>query len=52
MTVWKTLKNFRSTICEAVDGVLGEKVKTVARNISEKALCLIEKRRGLYKQVP
>ena len=42
-------KNFRKTICEVADGVLGKKVRTAARNISEKALCLIERRRGLYK---
>ena len=41
--------NFRKTICEAADGVLGKKVRTAARNISEKALCLIERRRDLYK---
>ena len=29
------------TICQVADGVLGKKVKTAARNISEKALCLI-----------
>ena len=39
--------NYRETICEVADGVLG-KVKTAARNISEKALCLIETRRGLW----
>ena len=42
--------NFRKTICEVADGVLGNKVKIAARNISEKALCLIERRRGLYKK--
>ena len=36
-------------ICEVADDVLGKKVKTSARNISEEALCLIEKRIGLYK---
>ena len=36
---------FRKTICEVADGVLGKKVKTAARNINEKALCLIESRR-------
>ena len=41
--------NFRKTICEVADGVLGKKVQTAARNISEKALCLIESRGGLYK---
>ena len=43
---WNT---FRKTICEVADGVLGKKVRNAARNISEKALCLIERRRGLYK---
>ena len=42
-------KYFRKTICEVADGVLGKKVRTAARNISEKALCLIERRRVLYK---
>ena len=40
---------FRKTICEVADGVLGESAKTATRNISEKALGLIESRRGLYK---
>ena len=44
--VWN---NFRKTICEVADRVLGKKVKTAARNISEKVLCIIERRRGLYK---
>ena len=35
---------------ELADGVLGKSVKTATRNISEKALCLIESRRGLYKK--
>ena len=39
---------FRKTIWEVTSGVSGKKIKTTARNISEKALCLIE-RRGLYK---
>jgi len=30
--------NFRKTICEVADGVLGNKVKTAARNISENTL--------------
>ena len=30
--------NFRKTICDVADGVLGKKVKTAARDISEKAL--------------
>ena len=37
--------NFRKRVCEVADGVLGKKVKTASRNISEKALCLIERRR-------
>ena len=41
--------NFRKTICEVADGVLGKSAKTATRNISEKALGLIEGRRGLYK---
>ena len=42
--------NFRKTICDVADGVFGKKVKTSAvKNISEKALCLIERKRGLYK---
>ena len=41
--------NFRKTIGEVADGVLGKTVKTTTRNINEKALCLIESRRGLYK---
>ena len=41
--------NFRETICEVTDGVLGKKVKTTASNISEKALGLIESRSGFYK---
>ena len=41
--------NFRKTICEVADGVLGKSAKTATRNISEKALGLIESRRGLYK---
>ena len=41
--------NFRKTICEVVDCVLRKIFKTTTRNISEKALCLIEIRRGLYK---
>jgi len=41
--------NFRKTICEVADGILGKKVKTAARNISEKALCLVTMRRGLRK---
>jgi len=41
--------NFRKTVCEVADGVLGNIVNTAAKNISEKALSLIETRRGLYK---
>ena len=40
--------NFRKTICEVAEGVLG-KVKIAAKKISDKVLCLIERRRGLYK---
>jgi len=43
------LEYFRKIIYEVADGVLGKKVKTAARNVSEKALCLIKRRRGLYK---
>ena len=43
---WNT---FRKKICEVADGVLGKSAKTATRNISEKALGLIESRRGLYK---
>ena len=41
--------NFLKTICEVADCVFRKKVKTAASNISEKALCLIERRIGLYK---
>ena len=41
--------NFWKTVCEVADGVLGKKVRTTARSISEKALSLIEMSRGLYK---
>ena len=41
--------NFTKTILEVADGVLGKKVRSADRNISEKALCLIERGRGLYK---
>ena len=34
---------------KVTDGVLGENVRNAARNISENALRLIERRRGLYK---
>jgi hypothetical protein len=44
--------NFRKTICEATDGVLGKKAKNAARNISERTLCLIERKMGLYKNYP
>ena len=33
---------------EVADSVLGKKIRNAARNISEKALCLIEKRRGKF----
>ena len=42
--------NFRKIIYEVADGVLGEKVRNVDRNISEKAFMLIERRRCLYKK--
>ena len=41
--------NFRKTVCEVADGVLRKKVNNAARNISKKPLCLIERRRDLYK---
>jgi hypothetical protein len=41
--------NFGKTICEIADGVSGNKVRSAVRNNSEKALCLIERKRGLYK---
>ena len=41
--------NFGKTICKVADGVIGKKVKTAARNINDKALCLIKRRRFLYK---
>ena len=40
---------FGKTICEVADCVLRKNVKTATRNISEKALGLIESSRGLYK---
>ena len=43
---------FRKTIWEVTSGVSGKKIKTTARNISEKALWLIESRSGLYKNYP
>ena len=39
--------NFGKTIGEVADGVLEKKVKAAARN--EKALCLLERRRALFK---
>ena len=47
-TFQEQLNNFRKTICEFADGVLEKKVRTAARNISKKALCLIVRRRGMY----
>ena len=38
--------NFRKIICEVADSVLGKEVRTAARNFSEKALCLIQRRRA------
>ena len=43
--------NFRKTICEVSDGVLGKKVKTAAKNISEKALCYREEK-GFVQELP
>ena len=39
----------RNNFRKIADGALGKQVKTTVRNISEKALCSIERRRGLYK---
>ena len=36
-------------IREVAEGVLGKKARTAAKNISEKALCWIERRKDLYK---
>ena len=44
--------NFRKTICEVAHVVLGKKVKTAARNISDKDFSRIETRRGFYKNYP
>jgi hypothetical protein len=41
--------NFRKTICEAADGLLGKKASSAAWNIRKKALFIIERRRVLYK---
>ena len=35
--------NFRKIICKVADGVLGKKVRSAARDISEKALCFRER---------
>ena len=40
--------NFRKTIYDIADNVLGKKIENAATDIREKALCLID-RRGLYK---
>ena len=42
---------FRKAIYEVAEGVLGKKVKTATRNIREKALCLIKRRRGLVQEL-
>ena len=42
---------FRKTICEAAIGVLRKKVRSVARNISEKALCLILREGDLVQEL-
>ena len=39
----------RKTTWEVADGVLEKKVMTTGRIISEKTLCLIERRMGLHK---
>ena len=44
------LNNFRKIMCDVADGVLGKKVRTAARNISEKALCLGEEK-GLLQEL-
>ena len=44
-----SFNNYGKIIFIVTDGVLGKKVKTAARNISEKALCSIKRRRGLNK---
>ena len=44
--------NFRKTICEVADDILGKSAKTATKNISEKALGLIESRSGLYNDYP
>jgi len=50
--MWKMDGIILEKQCEVADGVLGKTVKTTARNISEKALWLIESRSGLYKNYP
>ena len=35
--------------CEATDCVLGKKVRNIAKNISENAICLMERRSDLYR---
>ena len=42
--------NFRQTVCEDADGVLGKEGRRAARNISVKASCLIDRRSDLYKK--
>ena len=48
--MWLLSCGYNYVICEVVNCVLGKKVKNTARNTSEKALCLIERRGGLYKK--
>ena len=43
--------NFRKTICEIADGVLGKKVMTSARDIPEKALYLIKRGEGVSTRI-
>ena len=49
MNLRETFQEQLKTICEVADDALGKKAKTAARNTREKTLCLIERRRRLYK---
>jgi len=40
---------FKKTFCEAADGVLWKILRNAVKNISEKALCLMERGIGLCK---
>ena len=42
--------NHRKIVSEVGDGVLGRKVRNAPRDISENALSLAEKKRGLYQK--